>query len=100
MVGKLRETISELEEELGMKEKCPVVIEQREVAGIIIKLVSRAGYGFIQTRDEDLYFHASAILGIDFEDLRLGMRVKCIRVRDLTRPSDKGTQAIGVRVIE
>ena len=45
--------------------------------GVIKKLISDKGFGFISRGDgDDLFFHHSAVEGIDFESLREGQTVE------------------------
>lgn len=44
--------------------------------GIIKKLISEKGFGFIATDGKDLFFHRSAVEGSDFADLREGQTVE------------------------
>lgn len=45
--------------------------------GVIKKLVSDKGFGFISRQDDkDLFFHRSAVDGVDFDTLREGQEVE------------------------
>lgn len=44
--------------------------------GTIKKLVSDKGFGFIKTDRGELFFHHSAVQGIQFESLREGQEVE------------------------
>ena len=47
-----------------------------EMAQGTIKKLMDKGFGFISTgSDKDLFFHSSALQGVDFDDLREGQRV-------------------------
>jgi len=41
-----------------------------------IKKLTNKGFGFIETDTGDLFFHASALDGIRFDDLHAGQRVQ------------------------
>ncbi len=41
-----------------------------------IKTLTKKNFGFIKTGgDKDLFFHASALQGVSFEELRVGQKV-------------------------
>lgn len=60
-----------------------------------IKKLSDKGYGFIRPEDgsKDVFFHATKLNGVHYNDLREGDSVE-FEVED----GDKGPQAIGVTV--
>ncbi|MFB6181495.1 MAG: cold-shock protein [Candidatus Magasanikbacteria bacterium] len=64
------------------------------MTGIIAKLTDR-GYGFIgqgeEDEEDDIFFHASELEGVEFEDLSEGDEVE-FEVED----TDKGKSAINV----
>lgn len=88
----LERLIKELEQEQIDEPNC------KELEGIIVKLVPTKGFGFIRTNEGDLYFHASGVIEEAFEDLRVGMRVECIKYRDPTKSGERAVKAIGVTV--
>ena len=58
-----------------------------------IKKLTDKGYGFIRTEKSDsLFFHASALEGVRYEDLREGDKVSFVEGR-----SEKGDRAENVR---
>lgn len=61
--------------------------------GTIKKLVSDKGYGFIEREGEekDLFFHSNSLIGLGFDDLREGDKVK-FEVEE----SQKGPNAVNV----
>jgi cold shock protein len=63
--------------------------------GVIKKLVSDKGFGFISRSDgNDLFFHRSAVEGVDFDTLREGQKVEFA-----VGSGPKGPAAESVRVI-
>lgn len=44
--------------------------------GIIKKIISDKGFGFIAGNDKELFFHQSSVVGADFDDLREGQSVE------------------------
>ncbi len=62
-----------------------------------IKLLMNRGYGFIQTEDgTDLFFHRSALEGVEFNSLSEGQEVEFEKSQDPNgRPA-----AVKVRLIE
>lgn len=61
--------------------------------GTIKKIVSDKGYGFIEREGEekDLFFHSNSLIGLGFDDLREGDKVK-FEVEE----SQKGPNAVSV----
>jgi len=47
------------------------------MVGTIFYLVKEKGYGFIQSDDYDknIFFHASSLRGLLFDDLRVGLKI-------------------------
>ena len=61
-----------------------------------IKRVTDKGFGFIDTGSEnDMFFHSSALEGVQFEDLREGQRVSYS-----VGQGPKGPRAENVQVID
>ena len=59
----------------------------------VSKLFPDRGYGFLTTSDgQEIYFHRNSVLGVNFENLEIGMQVRY--VADL---GEKGLQATTVR---
>lgn len=61
--------------------------------GTIKRLVSGKGYGFIEREGEekDLFFHSNSLIGLNFDELREGDKVK-FEVEE----SQKGPNAVSV----
>ena len=62
--------------------------------GVIKKLVTDKGFGFIKGEREELFFHHSAVQGCSFEELREGQTVQYTEGR-----GPKGPRAESVTVI-
>lgn len=62
--------------------------------GVIKKLVSDKGFGFIEGEQGELFFHHSAVQGASFETLREGQSVEYTEGR-----GPKGPRAESVSVI-
>lgn len=60
--------------------------------GYINNLIKSKGYGFIQSDDSIIFFHASGLIEGDFEELKEGQTVTFIMAE-----SSRGTKAIGVK---
>ena len=63
--------------------------------GVIKKLVSDKGFGFISGEGGDLFFHHSAVQGTSFEMLREGQNVEYTEGQ-----GPKGPRAESVTVVE
>lgn len=64
--------------------------------GTIKRLIRDRGFGFIRSEDgQEVFFHRSALQGLDFDGLREGERVSF----ELERGS-KGPRAVNVRATE
>ena len=62
--------------------------------GTIKKLTSK-GFGFIETEDaEDLFFHASSLQGVSFEELREGQKVSYTEGRGQKGPCAENVKPI------
>ena len=63
--------------------------------GVVTKLFGDRGYGFIETEDgREIYFHQNSVLGLHFDRLAVGTRV-----RFAEEDGDKGPQASTVHVV-
>jgi len=65
--------------------------------GIIVRIVSKNGFGFIQQKDgSDIFFHAVGCVDPDFDDLREGMEVEYMAITDkaTNRPRAIGVVAV------
>ena len=64
--------------------------------GEIKKLIRERGFGFISAEDgREIFFHRSALEGVDFDALEEGNNVEFNEER-----GPKGPQAVNVRVIK
>ena len=63
--------------------------------GVIKKLISDKGFGFIAGDSGELFFHHSAVEGVSFETLQEGQKVEFTEGR-----GPKGPRADSVRVVE
>jgi len=63
------------------------------MTGTIKKLVEGKGFGFIESSeiDKDVFFHSTALQGVEFTELREGDQVTFE-----TEQTDKGVNAINV----
>jgi len=59
-----------------------------------IKTLTNKGFGFIDTEKGDLFFHQSALEGIDYEQLREGQQVEFVEGR-----GPKGPRAESVKIV-
>ena len=62
--------------------------------GVIKKLISEKGFGFIEGEGGELFFHHSAVQGASFETLREGQSVEYTEGR-----GPKGPRAESVTVV-
>lgn len=62
--------------------------------GVIKKLISDKGFGFIQGERDELFFHHTAVQGTQFESLREGQTVEYTEGR-----GPKGPRAESVTVV-
>ena len=60
----------------------------------VIKSLNERGFGFVtpEGKDKDVFFHSSALVGVTFEELRVGDALSFD-----TEESDKGPRAINVK---
>ncbi len=63
--------------------------------GVIKKLVADRGFGFIAADRGDVFFHHSAVVQGQFDDLKEGQRVEY--ELDETRRTDRGPRASSVK---
>lgn len=81
-----------MEKQQGSKKSHP----QQQITGIITKIFSEEGYGFLRTLDGDeIYFHQNSIVNDDFDQLEPGTGVSYT-----TEVGEKGLQATSVQVME
>ena len=62
--------------------------------GTIKKLVTDKGFGFIDGKGGDLFFHHTAVTGVQIEDLRVGQQVEYDEGR-----GPKGPRAENIRPV-
>jgi cold shock CspA family protein len=70
--------------------------------GTVTSVSPERGFGFIQSDDgQELFFHRSALAGVDFEDLGAGVTVvfEATRDEDGDRP-DERPRAVNVRLAD
>lgn len=63
--------------------------------GVIKKLVADRGFGFIAAERGDVFFHHSAVVNGQFEDLKEGQRVEY--ELDEARRTERGPRASSVK---
>lgn len=81
-----------VEKQQGAKKSHP----QQEITGIITKIFSAEGYGFLRTIDgEEVYFHRNSIVNDEFDRLEPGTGVSYT-----TQVGEEGLQASSVQVLE
>jgi CspA family cold shock protein len=66
--------------------------------GTIKRLISDRGFGFIKTSEqsEDLFFHRSALQGVDFSFLKEGQQVEF----EVGQGRNGRTEALKVRLVQ
>jgi CspA family cold shock protein len=68
--------------------------------GVIKKLVSDRGFGFISAEREDVFFHCSAVVETRFDDLAVGQAVQYeLEQGDGGRRGGKGPRASSVKPV-
>ena len=68
---------------------------EQESSGIVLRLFSEEGYGFIQTLEgREIYFHRNSLPGGDFDRLEVGTSVHWTEEQ-----GEKGPQASTVRIL-
>jgi cold shock CspA family protein len=69
---------------------------EQEANAVVAKLFPDREYGFLRTLDErDVYFHKNALVGRDFDDLRVGTGVSATVVQ-----GEEGLQASTVQIVD
>ena len=69
---------------------------EQEISGIITKIFSQEGYGFLRSLEGDeIYFHRNSIVNDDFDQLQPGTGVSYT-----VEAGEKGLQASSVQVLE
>ncbi len=63
--------------------------------GTIKKIVVDKGFGFIESKPSDMFFHHSVVEGVPFEELREGQKVEFE-----AGEGPKGPRAVMVRLME
>ncbi len=69
--------------------------------GVIKKLVSDRGFGFISAERGDIFFHHSSVTGVTFDDLQEGQTVE-YEIEEGgggSRGRDKGPRATSVKPV-
>lgn len=68
------------------------------VQGVIKKIVSDRGFGFISGERGDVFFHCSAVVDTRFDDLQVGQAVEYeLEQSESSRRSGKGPRAATVK---
>ncbi len=68
--------------------------------GVIKKIVSERGFGFISAERGDVFFHCSAVVDSAFDDLRVGQSVEYdLEQGDNGRRANKGPRAATVKPV-
>ena len=63
--------------------------------GIIKKLLTDKGYGFIKPESgKDLFFHSSSLQGVSFEELRDGQKVSYTEARSPKSPCAENVKPV------
>ena len=68
--------------------------------GVIKKIVSDRGFGFIAGHPEDVFFHHSSVIEQSFDDLKEGQTVEYEIAEDDSRRKGKGPRAASVKPAE
>ncbi|MGQ9573841.1 MAG: cold-shock protein [Thermoguttaceae bacterium] len=68
--------------------------------GVIKKIVSDRGFGFIAGNPEDIFFHHSSVVDYRFDDLKEGQTVVYEIAEADARRKGKGPRAASVRPVE
>ncbi len=68
--------------------------------GVIKKLVSDRGFGFISAEREDVFFHCSSVVDTRFDDLAVGQAVEYqLEQGDGGRRGARGPRAASVKPV-
>jgi len=67
-----------------------MAVQQRELTGIVKRIVSEKGFGFIEANGADYFFHRSACA--DFNQLSTGDRVTFVAVKGQKGPRAESVQ--------
>jgi CspA family cold shock protein len=67
--------------------------------GVIKKIVSERGFGFISAERGDVFFHCSAVVDSAFDDLKVGQSVEYDLEQDDGRRGNKGPRAATVKPV-
>ncbi|NUQ64107.1 MAG: cold shock domain-containing protein [Pirellulales bacterium] len=65
--------------------------------GVIKKLVTERGFGFLSGEHDDVFFHHSAVVEQRFEDLREGQTVEYVLEEEAAAVQGAGPRAVSVR---
>ena len=65
--------------------------------GVIKKIVSDRGFGFIAGNPEDIFFHHSSVIDKPFDDLKEGETVQYELAEGETQRTGKGPRAASVK---
>ncbi|WP_146653687.1 HPF/RaiA family ribosome-associated protein [Labilithrix luteola] len=84
-----------LEEHCRKLKLGPKLTHQKPPHGVVTKLFSDRGYGFIEDGGREIYFHRNSVLNGKFDKLSVGAKV-----RYAEEDGDKGPQASTVHVVE
>jgi len=68
--------------------------------GVIKKIVSDRGFGFIAGNPEDVFFHHSSVVETRFDDLKEGETVEYEIADEDTRRKGKGPRAASVKPVQ
>ena len=66
--------------------------------GVIKKLVSDRGFGFISAEGGDIFFHHSSVTEVSFDDLQEGQPVE-YELAEGSTPRGKGPRAASVKPV-
>ena len=67
--------------------------------GVIKKIVTDRGFGFIAGDRQDVFFHHSSVVESGFDQLQIGQTVEYELETDDTRRSGKGPRAAEVKPV-
>ena len=81
-------------EDFAREQRGAVKTHEVPAHGEVVELSAADGYGFIQARDNRIYFNRASVLDDAFDALAIGTRVAFVE-----EPGEKGPQASTVRVL-